>query len=150
MKKILALILAALMLMPMAACSGEEAAENDIQPSSDETEPAETEPESLTDKYGRELIESAIPDELDFGGSTVTIVSRPATSIFNCEYEFFVEEDSAEVVQSAVFNRNLETENELGIHLNIELIKHNAMMTNVRNSHAAGDGAYDADFKDVD
>jgi len=143
MKKTLALILAALMLMPMAACSGEEAAENDIQPSSGETEPAETEPEILTDEYGRELVESAIPDELDFGGSTVTIVSRPATSIFNCEYEFFVEEDSAEVVQSAVFNRNLETENELGIDLNVELIDHNAMMTNVRNSHAANDGAYD-------
>ena len=46
-------------------------------------------------------------------------------------------------MQSAVFNRNLETESELGINLNVELIDDSVMLTQIRTSHQAGDGAYD-------
>ena len=42
-----------------------------------------------------------------------------------------------------MFNRNLETETELGVQLNIELIEDGIMSTQIRTSHQAGDGAYD-------
>lgn len=133
-----------IMLMSITACTGNTDPKTDfLATAAQGNDPAETKYIAETDEYGRQRIESAIDDVLDFGGATVTIISRPQTSTFNCEYEFFVPEDSPEIVQSAVFNRNLETEDELGIKLMIELIDHDAMLTSIRNSHAAYDGAYD-------
>jgi ABC-type glycerol-3-phosphate transport system substrate-binding protein len=115
MKKILALILAVVTVaFVLAACADtkggtEVTTQNQIDSKSSDSV---TETEASTVDANGYMLDN-LPDNLNFG-TTVTImywsdVEKP---------EFKVDDLTGEIVNDAIYNRNLETENRLGIKLN--------------------------------
>ena len=99
--------------------------------------------ESLYDEDG--YLKSSLPDELDFGGETVTIlwwndVEQP---------EFFIEQTNGELINDAIFKRNANVEEKMGVKLAWVDIKgqYNSDGQNyanhVGNMYASGDTTYD-------
>ena len=103
MKKMLCMLLAAMFLISMlAACANDQGEEQGSQGGQQEQE------------TGDPNYVDAVP-ELNFGGETVTILSRDKMGVSD---EFFAEstqESQSDVVADAVYNRNLAIENRLGI-----------------------------------
>lgn len=118
--RILAGLLAALMLGSLAACAGDggttdtTAAPTTTAPA--DATPAETAP--TTDKWGRELVEDDLPADLKFEGETFTILARNQKG-FN--YEFYSAEQTGDIVGDAVYARNRRIEDRLGV--TIELLE---------------------------
>ncbi len=113
MKKTISLILAALLLLPLfSACSETTQKEPDAQPSpsvsSDETaaEPSADEPETKT--------KDDLPDNLAFGGADMRIAHRSGELMTQ---EIYVEEDTGDALDSAIYNRNIKVEDRLGIKI---------------------------------
>ena len=100
--------------------------------------------EDLYDKDG--FLKSSLPDELDFGGATITVlwwndVERP---------EFYVEDTNGELVNDAIFERNARVEDQMGITLDWVGIKGQynnnvgkEYADHVGNMYASGDKTYD-------
>ena len=100
--------------------------------------------EDLYDKDG--FLKSSLPDELDFGGETITVlwwtdVERP---------EFYVEDTNGELVNDAIFERNARVEDQMGITLDWVGIKGQynnnvgkEYADHVGNMYASGDKTYD-------
>ncbi len=143
MKKTLSLILAALLLAStFASCSekqndgGEDTAPAadtaDTSASADETAPEEVE----TDPNVR------LWEGKTFDGYTVNILGRQDTTY---SIDFEAEEITGEIVNDAVYNRNVKVEDDLDVTL--EYIPHGGSYTqflqDVNNSVVAADGAYD-------
>ena len=111
--------------------------------SNDSEATAEETTESLYDEEG--YLKSSLPDELDFGNETVTIlwwndVEQP---------EFFVEKTNGEIVNDAIFKRNANVEAKMGVKLAWVDIKgqYNSDGQNyanhVGNMYSSGDTTYD-------
>ncbi|MBQ8370040.1 MAG: hypothetical protein IJY35_08680, partial [Clostridia bacterium] len=143
MKKTLSLILAALLLASsFVSCSEKQndgAAETDpaadtadTSASADETAPEEVETDSNVRLW----------EGKSFDGYGVNILGRQSTTY---SIDFEAEEITGEMVNDAVYNRNLKVEDELDVQL--EYIPSSANETgfnqDVVNSVRAGDGAYD-------
>ncbi|MBQ9543659.1 MAG: hypothetical protein IJV00_00875 [Clostridia bacterium] len=119
MKKILCALLAALLTLSVfAACADgkkSSAAQNSDQAQTG-AGPAVTDPN--VDEWGREKVESAIPADKKFANNTVNFVFDDTGRSF----EFVADALSGDLINDAVYNRNLKVENDLGITLNyIEL-----------------------------
>ena len=103
MKKILCMLLAALFLIAMlAACANENGGDQETQPGQQEQETGDP---NYTDE---------VP-VMNFGGETITILSRDKYGVND---EFFAEssqDTQSDVVANAVYGRNLEIENRLGV-----------------------------------
>lgn len=146
-KRTLSLLLALLtaVSVSLTACSEKPAEEE--KPSSDapsspaQTDlPAETEPEETETEF--------LPDELDgidLGGATSRIFCWESWD----PGEFFVEEDTGEIVVSAVYNRNLKVEERLNVSLEWDMHPRNdaaygsALKSAVQKQNTSGDGTYD-------
>jgi len=106
-----------------------------------ETEAAETEPVEI-DEYGREIPRYPLESGLDFDGYKIRMLSRDEVRWY---MDFGVEELTGEVVNDAIYDRNLSVQSDLNVLLTqILLISDNysvsdAILTNYR----AGDTAYD-------
>ena len=145
MKKFLTLFLALLMCAPAfisCAETAETAAEDgtpsvSADPAAEEALPEETE-------ISRENIPDNLPDDLDFGGETVTIHSRGDDQAY---LEIGVEEMTGEPVNDAVYERNAM----VAERLNVEFVPvraegweaYNNAIASLRASIMAADGAYD-------
>ncbi len=137
-KKILALLLAAMMLSgAMTGCggTGEETTATDttaMETVVGEETTVETEAETF-----------APMEEKNFGGKDVNMFLRTEWA-----YEFMVDEETGANVSDAIFRRNMATEEKCGVKLNyIEQAgawgSHTAFTNTIHNSVLAGDGAYD-------
>ena len=150
-RRILAFALSLLMLLgTLVACAQTPdpedtiptpEASNAITAAPEATEEETT--ESLYDEDG--YLKSSLPDELDFGGETVTIlwwndVEQP---------EFFIEQTNGELINDAIFKRNANVEEKMGVKLAWVDIKgqYNSDGQNyanhVGNMYASGDTTYD-------
>lgn len=69
---------------------------------------------SRTDEYGRPYIEDNVPDDLDFGGETVTILVREGELY---KMEFGVEETNGSILNDALYTRNSRVEDALNIKI---------------------------------
>ncbi len=115
MKKPLSLfLLCALLFSSLAACATETNDTPDTTATS-ETETAVETKDPTKDDYGRDLVDSAIPEDVDFGGADLTIFLRDRLDGIEYGYEFIAEELNGEIVNDAIYKRNLETEEDLGI-----------------------------------
>ena len=126
-KRIFSLLLAALMLCPLAACAGDDGAENPatttaapaITESVETTEAPETEPKYLDN----------IPEDLRYDGQTITILQRTAHVA-----EMKADELTGEIVNDAKFERNRAVEERLGITFAFQ----DAQGTNTTHGNYAG------------
>ena len=151
MKKTARLIsfsLALIMLLASFVACAETADQNDETTLAAATEaPATTVIEETTESpYDEEgYLKSSLPDELDFGGETVTVlwwndVEQP---------EFFVEQTNGELINDAIWQRNANVEEKMGVTLAWVDIKgqYNSDGPNyanhVGNMYASGDTTYD-------
>ena len=141
-KKALAFILAILMILPMAIACAETndgtadttvPVEATVAPSGTDavTEPAETELKSRT-----------LPEDLDFKGETVTILSRDSTFVSD---EMWVDDQNGSMVNDAIYRRNEKVMEQLGV--NIESIKLTGdayvVSTELRNAASSGETYFD-------
>ena len=99
--------------------------------------PAETEPET-------QYVPDDLPDGLTFDGSTVTTFGWSGPSLV----EFYVEEQNGEIVNDAIFARNMAVEERLNITLDYHLepganAERAQWVKALSASITAGDGAYD-------
>lgn len=113
MKRILCVLLAALMTASVAASCGQT--ETDTNSAADETaaqtEPAETEPRLLDD----------LPDGINLNGWNVNVLSGAHPEV--CGDEICVEELTGDVINDAVYNRNLAVENRLNVKITDFLVR---------------------------
>lgn len=136
------LALVSIMVISAAACS----VNNDTSGISVNTSSGPTETAAETDSYGREVIAGALPEGLKFNGETVTVFLREAASIFDTRGEFIAEAANGEVVNDAVYKRNLEIEDTLNVQLAYQIAPgsdYSVYANMLRKSHMAGDKAYD-------
>ncbi len=105
-KRILALLLAAMILVSAVSCGNgneketDKATDSDTTANSTETETEET---RLTD---------SLPEDLDFGGATYTIYARE-----DLEWgtEMYVDELNGEIVNDAIYNRSRNVDDRLNV-----------------------------------
>ncbi len=140
-KKLSILLLLAMMLSAFAGCSDTTATEEtdttDPAAQTAEAEVVETEEETM-------YLPDDLPADLTFGGATVTTFGWSGPSLV----EFYVEEQNGEVVNDAIFARNLAVEERLEIELEYHLEpgaydQRNTWVQALSSSITAGDGAYD-------
>jgi len=142
MKKTLSLILAALLLASsFVSCSEKQNDGGETEPAADTADTAasadETAPEEVETDSNVRLWEGK-----KFDGYGVNILGRQSTTY---SIDFEAEELTGEIVNDAVYNRNIKVEDELDVVL--EYIPSSANETgfnqDVVNSVRAADGAYD-------
>ena len=146
-KAVFSAILAGLMLasaVGMTAC-GQGGNEEETETKKTETAP-ESESESADDgEITRENTPDTLPADLDFGGEDIRILYRGGDHDVQVE---ITAEDTGDVVDSSIFNRNIAVEDRLNIKLQYEPTTddiHNGPTTNdlVKAAVAAGDPVYD-------
>lgn len=134
-KRILSLILAVLMLIPAAvSCAETQDVDDTTAPTlsteapSDkvDTAPAETELKSAT-----------LPDDLDFKGETVTILTRDSAFVSD---EISVEDQNGAMVNDAIYRRNEKVMHDLGIELENIKLKGDAYIVSTELRNAANNG----------
>ena len=145
MKKaaIVTILVSALLLSSLAGCgqgSEKETVGSETTPSAT----ANTETESET-ALTRENTPDTLPADLDFGGEDIRILYRGGDHDVQVE---ITAEDTGDVVDSSIFNRNIAVEDRLNIKLQYEPTTddiHNGPTTNdlVKAAVAAGDPVYD-------
>ncbi len=130
-KSIIALLLCAVMIVPMLAACGEEKTDTPDDPNN-------------APKYKMGIV----PEEVDFGGEEFTILCRESNSWRDWEFEIHADEDETDIVNQAVYDRNLAVTEGLGVEIEVIAIPGHwtdaETFTNTfRTSILAGDGAFD-------
>lgn len=140
-KKALSLILAVLMILPMAVACAETPAEGETTtagPTAITTTPAASEeiPEET------ELTSKTLPADLKFNGETVTILSRDASFVSD---ELWVDDQNGAMVNDAIYKRNEKVMEQLNV--NFESIKLSGdaylVSTELRNAASNGEAYFD-------
>ncbi|MBO6053866.1 MAG: hypothetical protein J6Q17_09015 [Clostridia bacterium] len=109
--KLLSLFLAAVMLLPLAAgCANSADPAEDVSGDTPGAEPAVTE-EAAETELSRENTPDNLPSDLDFGGLSVPILYRGGVD----EQEIYVEDLTGEIVDDAIYNRNVSVSERLNI-----------------------------------
>lgn len=136
MKRLFACLLAALLL---SGCAGDVSEETAA-----ETMPAAEEVQEETE-ITRENMPDTLPDDLDFGGKSVTILHRGADRDVQVEISA---EDTGDAVDSSIFNRNILVEDRLNVKFsyvttNDEVHGGEEVNALLKAAVLAGDTAYD-------
>ena len=139
-KRMTAVLLALLAVLTACAAAPEtdgEASETDPQVSAGTTDPAQTEPETEPVRF--------VPDvpAADFGGESFCAGGIEPSFAPALLLDFDFEEDSGEVVESAIFNRNRRIESDYNVTLECAyLADYNKTRTTLEQCARAGDGTY--------
>lgn len=140
-KKVLSLILAVLMILPMAVACAETPTEGETTtagPTAITTAPAASEeiPEET------EFTSKTLPADLKFNGETVTILSRDASFVSD---ELWVDDQNGAMVNDAIYKRNEKVMEQLNV--NFESIKLSGdaylVSTELRNAASNGEAYFD-------
>jgi len=146
--KLISLALALVMLFASFVACADTGKENPVTTENATTNaPAGSDAETTADLYDENgYLKSNLPDELDFGGETITVlwwndVERP---------EFYVEDTNGEMVNDAIYQRNANVESKMGVTLDWVDIKGQynnnvgkAYSDHVGNMYESGDRTYD-------
>lgn len=135
MKKLIALMLAAAITASLLSCAGSL---TDAQTTDKDMATAQTEATTeKLDEWGRTYVEDSVPDS-DYGGQTFTVLCRSDDAY---KIEFFTEEQTGEVYNDAVYNRNRAIEERINIKLNV--LSQDFDNTTITKNVAAGDNFAD-------
>ncbi len=135
--RILSASLAAIMLASVS-CGGSGVSDDTTAASDTTTAPIEE-----IDENSRKYAKDDLP-ELDFEGAKIRVLSRVGDE--DCRIEFNVEEESGDVVEDAVYNRNLAVEERLNVeivNLQMDVNRHDFPTDDLKNSVLAGSDDYD-------
>ena len=113
MKRTVAWILCILMLLPLFAACSEGTQQETEKASPPAADTPATEGEAAPDAPETKLKDD-LPEDLDYGGAEVRVAHRDAT---NRTLEIYAEEDTGDVLVSAIFARNLKVEDRLGVKI---------------------------------
>ena len=105
---------------------------------------AETTAAETTIESGRESAKDTLPDDLDFGGEVVHILTRGAD--YDTSIELVAQELDGDVLNDAVWRRNSSVEERLNVELDIitsEFTRHNSNESLFTKSILAGADDYD-------
>lgn len=144
MKNKLCLLLAALLLvLPLASCSNSEVntSEEKTQTTSNEAvDPTvDVEEEEETSLYL-----DSMPEQMDFEGTTMRFIVEEGNNGNMSELSIRAEEDTGDVVDSAVFNRNITVCDRLNIAIELEdVIMFSGLPNAVRPVITSGSDDYD-------
>jgi len=101
--------------------------------------------ETTEELTGREAVKSTLPDNLDFKGTTFTVLQRSADEYIG---EFYAEEENGDILNDIIFQRNRHVEERL--KLNMEVISipgagadADVFINTVRGEVMSGGTAYD-------
>ena len=102
--------------------------------------------EAVDNAYGRAGVRDNLPQTMDFGGQVVRVLSRSAD--YDTHIEFLAEESTGDVVQDAVYQRNLTVSDRLNLTMEVievDQTRHEDSGVNdlVRKSVTAGSDDYD-------
>jgi hypothetical protein len=136
MKRILAILLVLLLMIPAAACANNGSGTPADTSSADSvTVPAEDTSDSLD---ARKNVSDNLP-ESDFGGADFLILFQDTY-----EYDAGIEELTGEVLDDAVYNRNARIDERFNINIKVENGGNSsAMSAKINKTVKAGDDAYD-------
>ena len=141
---------AALMLLLLAAAGCVIACSDAAEPPVEEQTGAATTAEQTEVEedpaYGRTHVKDDLPETMDFGSQTVRVLSRSAD--YDTRIEFLAEEASGDVVEDAVYNRNLKVSERLNITMQVIEVNEtrhedSGVNTLIRKSVTAGSDDYD-------
>ncbi|MBQ8508326.1 MAG: hypothetical protein IJ493_00270 [Clostridia bacterium] len=137
-KRITALLLLAAMFMTASCGSSDTPSDTTASGGSDTT--ADT-----AELTGRDAVQNNLPDNLDFKGDTVTVLTR---SDEDFREEFWADEQNGEIINDLIYDRNSYVSETL--NCKIEVISQpgnyndrNTFMNAVRSAVQAGDDTYD-------
>lgn len=108
MKRILSILLILAMVFPLVACGGDSDGDKNDDPAVTTQKPADT---TVSDIYYEP---DALPENLDFGGEKVVILSGGRE---HNKMELTVEELASEPVNDSVYNRELYVEERLNVEI---------------------------------
>ena len=144
MKKIISVFIAFSFFLCMGCQSGEKPTENISDSDSDSAEDNRADVAEENDIYNMKVRESASDDlpEMDFGGGVLCILQRTEWN-----YEFLAESENGDVVNDAVYKRNLAVEERFNAKLNaVDVMggwnEQDIYLKKVQNSVAAGDDEF--------
>lgn len=140
-KKVLSLILAVLMILPMAVACAETPTEGETTtagPTAITTAPAASEeiPEET------EFTSKTLPADLKFNGETVTILSRDASFVSD---ELWVDDQNGAMVNDAIYKRNEKVMEQLNVKFESIKLSGDAYLvsTELRNAAINGEAYFD-------
>ena len=140
-KKVLSLILAVLMILPMAVACAETPTEGETTtagPTAITTAPAASEeiPEET------EFTSKTLPADLKFNGETVTILSRDASFVSD---ELWVDDQNGAMVNDAIYKRNEKVMEQLNVKFESIKLSGDAYLvsTELRNAASNGEAYFD-------
>lgn len=113
MKRKIALLLTLLMLTPLAAACSESAQNGDETGTSQSTPVAADSVEEAVPDVETKMKDD-VPADLNFGGADVRVAHREGE---RGQQEIYVEEDTGDALDSAIFARNLAVEERLGVKI---------------------------------
>ena len=141
-KKVLALILAILMIIPAAvACAETNDGAETTEPSAATVAPSGT--DAATVPAETELMSAALPEDLDFKGETVIFLSRDNTFVSD---EVIVDDMNGAMVNDAIYTRNEKVQKMLNVEFESVKIKgtdNYAISNELRNAAKNGETYFD-------
>ncbi len=139
-KKMLSLVLAVLMLLPMAAACAETIDEGGTSASTDAStlDPSGSDP--ISDET--ELSSKTLPSDLRFVGETITFLSRDSSFVND---ELTVEDLNGSMVNDAVYRRNEKIQEQLGVDFDNVMLTGDqyVVSTELRNAANSGEAYFD-------
>ena len=111
-KRFISAVILAAMLLSVASCG---TTEEDQKESGASTGSTETSAEETVSDNGRENVKDSLPDNLDFEGQTIRIMTRGGDS--DVKNELDSDGESREVVSEAIYKRNRNVEERLNVKL---------------------------------
>ena len=137
------LILALIVVFVLAILTSCSSGEIDKK-SADEESP---EPGFMEEEESAAEIKDSLPDDLDFGGETLTIHVRRDGTIAPNVFEFYVESEIGDIVNDIIYRRNKTVEDRLNIKLNVVGEQgweaYDQAVNHIRANIMAGDTSYD-------
>jgi len=139
MKRFFGIFLLLLFAYAALSCGSDKAGENTETSKPDSGAPDEGEVAAE--------IRDSLPDDLDFGGETLTMHVRKDGGIAPNVFEFYVEGEIGDIVNDIIYRRNKAVEDRLNIKMNV-LGDHgweayDQAVTHIRTNIMAGDATYD-------
>lgn len=138
-RPLISTVLLAAQLAAIASCGGSN---TDVDTTKADTTTALPSDMEIT----RANYPDTVPTDLDFGGETLTIISRNDNTLYLSE--FTAEEENGDILNDAIYNRNRYVEERLNVKLETLLAPggwadHTSFMGLITSSAMAADGAID-------